>query len=447
MKLTVIGAGSTYTPGLILRWLDTKRERIKIDVVCLHDIDQERLGVVGGFIEKMLSGEAPEVRFCCTADLAEAIRGSDFVVLQIRVGLNTQRKTDEHICVEHGFLGQETTGPAGWALSLRQIPQCLDVARLVDELAPDAWLISVANPAGVVAEALIKYGHNKTIGMCHGGFFPRTRLAGALGVDESRVQFDYIGLNHLGWTTKVFVDGELLSTRQMQDMATKIYEGWNKTELSLPASFGKCFCPPVALSHYLSDYYVQDELVDQMRRAGVTRGDEVLVIEKECLDYYREKAGKEVLPPPVLASRGGKQEQKRRGEYGAVGYSDGCLAIIDALLHPEPQWIIVNVLNEGAIRDLPDDAAVEIPAYVNDTGVSRIIAGELPIEIRGQIQSVKAYETMTVQAAISGDRRIALAALLSNPICQGKYQQTKSLMDALLESSRNYLPLFFSEAT
>ena len=445
MKLTIIGAGSTYTPGFILRWLDTKRTRIKLDEICIYDIDQERLEIVGRFIEGMLSSEAPEVRFSSTMDLPAAIKDSTFVVLQIRVGLNLQRKIDEHICIEHGFLGQETTGPAGWILALRQIPQCLEIAKLVNKLAPDAWLISVANPAGVVAEALIKYGHPKTIGMCHGGFFPRTRLAGALGIEENRVQFDYIGLNHLGWTTKVYVDGKLLSEAQMQDLAAKIYGGWNKNALALPASFGYDFCPPIALSYYLSDYYLQNELVAKMRETNTTRGDAVLDIEKECLDYYKEKAGKEVLPPAVLAGRGGKQEQKRRGEYGAVGYSDGCLSVIDALLYPEPQWIVVNVLNEGAIGDLPYDAAVEIPAYVNNMGIQRIMMGALPIQIRGQIQSVKAYETMTVQAAISGDRRIALAALLSNPICQGKYLHTKSLMEDLLTASRQYLPVFFDK--
>ncbi len=443
MKLSVIGAGSTYTPGLVLRWLDTRRERIPIDELYLYDIDPERLDTVGCFIQGMIQSEAPEVKVVLTTDLKAAVQGSDFVIHQIRVGLNKQRHMDEHLCIQHGFLGQETTGPAGFVLALRQIPPSVEVARQVHALAPQAWLISVANPSGIVAEAIIKHGHDRSIGMCHGGFFPRTRLAGALGVEEERVEFNYIGLNHLGWATQVYVDGKLLTTGQLQEMAAKIYAGWNKTELALPASFGHDFCPPVALSHYLTDYYMQNELVAEARQANVTRGDAVLEIEKVCLDYYREKAGKEVLPPPILASRGGKLEQKRRGEYGAVGYSDGCLAVIDALLHPEAQWIIVNILNQGAIGDLPDDAAIEVPAYVSNTGVQRLIMGDLPIEIRGQIQSVKAYETMTVEAALTGDRRRALTALLSNPMCQGRYLDTKDLFNELLDASREYLPLFF----
>lgn len=440
MKLTIVGAGSTYTPGLVLRWLETKRDRIALSEICLHDVDKERLDVIGNFID----GMAPDINVKRTTDIEEAITGSDFVVLQIRVGLNAQRLIDEHLCVEHGFLGQETTGPGGWILALRQIPEALKIAKLVNKLAPDAWLISVANPAGILGEALIKYGHPKTISMCHGGFYPRKRLADALGVEESRVLFDYIGLNHMSWTSKVYFDGKLLSEKQMHDLAAKIYGEWAASDISMPASFGYEFPPCIAISHYMSYFYMQPEIVKKMQQTQITRADAVVKIQEECLSYYTEKAGQEKAPPAVLADRGGIHERKPEGVYGAIGYSDGCLAIIDALLHQDPQWIIVNVLNEGTISGLPDDACVEIPAYVDCTGVNRIVMGELPIEVRGMIQTVKAYETMTMEAAISGDRRMAFAALLSNPICRNEYTGTKALMEALLESNRKYLPQFFS---
>ena len=440
MKLTIIGAGSTYTPGLILRWLETKRERIGFNEICLHDIDRNRLDILGNFID----GMAPGIRVIRTTDLEEAVTGSDFVVLQIRVGLNAQRRTDEHLCIKHGFIGQETTGPGGWILALRQIPESLKIAKLISKLAPNAWLISVANPAGILGEALIKYGHSKTISMCHGGFYPRKRLATALGVEENRVLFDYIGLNHMSWASRIYLDGNRLSSDKMHDLAAQIYKEWSSNDISMPASFGHEFPPIISISHYMSYFYMQDEMVEKMLKTQKTRADAVLKIEEECLKYYTENAGKERVPPAVLADRGGSQERKPEGVYGAIGYSDGCLAIIDALLNKEPQWIIVNVLNEGTISELPKDACVEIPVYVDCTGVNRIVMGELPIEVRGMIQTVKAYETMTVEAAISGDRRLAFAALLSNPICKNEYAKTKALMQDLLESNRKFLPQFFN---
>ncbi|MCX6026889.1 MAG: hypothetical protein NTY23_11630 [Chloroflexi bacterium] len=316
MKIAVIGSGSTYTPGLVLRWLETKRDRIPIQEICLYDLDPQRLALVGNFVQAMVEHEAPGVRTVQTTDLEAAIRGAHFVVLQIRVGLNRQRRIDEHLCVEHGFLGQETTGPAGFLLALRQIPPSLEIARAVQRLAPEAWLISVANPAGILAEALIRHGHDRTIGMCHGGFFPRTRIARLLGVEESRVAFDYVGLNHLGWATRIWLDGRLVPPERMRQMAAALFETWNRTELSLPTEFAEDFCPPLAISYYHAHYFMHDESVAEARRLGKTRADAVLQLEQACLDYYRTQVGRQFVPPPELGQRGGTLEEKRKGTYG-----------------------------------------------------------------------------------------------------------------------------------
>lgn len=443
MKLTVVGAGSTYTPGLILRWLETKQDRIPLTEVCLYDIDPSRLETVGRFVAAMVEHSKSSIRVTMTTDRREALTGAAYVVLQLRVGLNTQRRVDEHICVKHGFIGQETTGPGGFILALRQIPASLEIAADIHRYAPEAWLISVANPAGILAEALIKHGHDRTIGMCHGGFFPRASLARALGVNEEQVDFDYVGLNHLGWISKVWVDGRLLKPEELRAVAEQMYAEWNRFELNLSPEFARDFVPPFTIHHYMTHFYMHDECVEELRGKGVTRADAVLEIERQCLEYYTREVARQFGPPEVLSKRGGVIEEKGRRNYGAIGYSDGCLAIIDALLHPEPQNIVVNVLNEGALNHLPADAAVEVTAMVNNTGVRRVALGDIPIEVRGQVQAVKAYETMTVEAALSGDRRRALAALLSNPICHCHYQRTKALLDELLEANRAYLPQFF----
>ena len=443
MKLTVVGAGSTYTPGLVLRWLETKRDRIPIDELCLYDIDPGRLETIYRFVEPMLRAETPGICVRATTDRRDALTGAAFVVLQIRVGLNQQRLIDEHICVKHGFVGQETTGPGGFALALRQIPAAVDIARDVSCYAPDAWLISVANPAGVLAEALIKHGHVKTIGMCHGGFFPRAVIARQLGVQECMIEFDYLGLNHLGWIPRIYVGGKRLPDDRLAELAAAVYAEWNKFELNLPPEFARDFCPPFTIHHYLTYFYLHDEALAEMRTTGRTRADTVLEIERECLDYYEREAGRRLTPPPALTKRGGAIEETQRGNYGAVGYSDGCLGVIDALIHPEPQRLVVNVLNEGSITDLPADAAVEVSAIVSNLGVSRLNLGPLPVEVRAQVAAVQAYETMTVEAALTGDRRRALAALLSHPFCQCRYRATKALLEELLEANRMYLPAFF----
>ena len=445
MKITVIGAGSTYTPGLVLRWLETKRAVIPLSELCLYDVNGERLAILSRFIEGMLGKEAPEVKVTSTTDRKRAIEGASFVIFQMRVGLNAQRLIDEHLCVKHGFVGQETTGPAGFALALRQVPVGVEIAQDVARYSPEAWIVSVANPAGLLAEALIKYGHKKSVGMCHGGIWVRENLARLLGVEpQDRVDFDYLGLNHLSWISNVYVDGRLLPAERVRDLAAALYEEWNRFEVNLTPEFARDFCPPFSMHHYMTHFFFHNESLNDMREKGATRADAVVEIERQCLEYYRAEAGKKFTPPAVLAKRGGVIEEKGRKDYGAIGYSDGCLGIIEALLRSSPpEKMVVNVLNEGSISDLPDDASVEVSAYVDNRGIHRLALGALPIEVRGQVHAVKAYETMTVEAALSGDRKRALQALLSNPICHLRYQDTKRLLDELLEANRQFLPRFF----
>ena len=441
MKITIVGAGSTYTPGLILRWIETKKDRIPLTELFLYDIDAKRLQIVGDFIKAMLAKEAPEVRVVASTDRKESIIGASFVIMQMRVGGNEQRLIDEHLCVKHGFAGQETTGPAGFALALRQVPAGVEIAQDVAKYAPEAWIISVANPAGLLGEALIKYGHAKSIGMCHGGIYVRDNFSRILGVQPDQIDFDYLGLNHLSWISKVFVDGKQLPPEQVTELAAKTYEEWNKHEVNITSEFARDFAPPMTVHHYMAHFFVHDETVQDMREKNASRADAVLEIERQCLEYYEKEVGKTITPPPALAKRGGVIEETGRPNHGAIGYSDGCMAVIDALLHPEPQRIVVNVLNHGSIRGIVDDACVEVSAYVNHRGVHRLILGELPIEVRGQVQAVKAYETMTVEAAVKRDKRLALKALLSNPICHCRYYDAKKLFEELLEANKKYIDL------
>ena len=151
LKITVIGGGSTYTPELIegfIRYYD----ELPVAQITLMDISEVRLKVVGDLVQRML-GDLP-VKLARTTDRREAMTGADFVVTQLRVGGLAARALDEQLPMQHGVLGQETTGPGGFAKALRTIPVMLDIARDIERFAPDAWLINCTNPAGLVVEAL-----------------------------------------------------------------------------------------------------------------------------------------------------------------------------------------------------------------------------------------------------------------------------------------------------
>src|SRR4051812_17946557 len=142
MKLTVIGAGSTYTPELV-----SHLSELDVDEVALHDIDAERLEVVGGLAERMLGRVGYEGTLLQTGDLDEAIDGASFVLVQIRVGGQAARLQDETIPLRCGCIGQETTGAGGFAKAMRTVPVVLDIAqRVVERAAPGAWVVDFTNP-------------------------------------------------------------------------------------------------------------------------------------------------------------------------------------------------------------------------------------------------------------------------------------------------------------
>ena len=165
MKLAVIGAGSTYTPELV-SGLSRDREQLDLRELVLHDIDSERLDVVGGMAQRMLERQAFPGELTLTGELDRALAGADFVLIQIRVGGQAARLSDESVPLACGCIGQETTGAGGFAKAMRTVPVMLEIADRARELAPEAWIVDFTNPVGIVTRALLDAGH-RAVGLCN----------------------------------------------------------------------------------------------------------------------------------------------------------------------------------------------------------------------------------------------------------------------------------------
>lgn len=418
LKLCVIGAGSTYTPELVEGIL-ARREELPVTRLALMDIDREKLEVVSGLVERMIraAGEGPELTI--TMDRAEAVADSDYVIVQIRVGGLEARIRDEKIPLKFGVIGQETTGPGGFAKALRTIPVMLDIADDISRLAPAAWLINFTNPSGIITEALGRYGDAPVIGLCNSPIGLQRELGKHFGAGPADVVLDYFGLNHLSWVRGVRVRGEDVTERALEAAASAEDEREGaliRTLRMIP-------------SGYLRYYYFTDEVLEQQVRAAKTRGETVAEVESELLRMYRD---------PALDHKP-KELEKRGGAH----YSDAAMALISAIHNNRNEWHVVNVVNAGCILDLPDQAVVEVPAQVNADGAHPLPVGELPLEVRGLVQAVKAYEELTVRAATEGDRRAALLALTNHPLVPS-FSVAEALLEALLQAHRQYLPQFFA---
>src|SRR3954470_13297486 len=216
MKLAVVGGGSTYTPELVAG-LAREREQLDLRDVVLHDIDPERREVVGGLAGRMLDAAGYDGGLSVTDDLDRALDGASFLLIQLRVGGQAARLSDETVPLACGCIGQETTGAGGLGKALRTVPVVLGIAERVRELAADgAWIIDFTNPVGIVTRSLLDAGH-RALGLCNVAITTQRKLAQLLDVEPERVQIDQVGLNHLSWVRFVRLDGEdvlpeLLST-------------------------------------------------------------------------------------------------------------------------------------------------------------------------------------------------------------------------------------------
>lgn len=422
VKVAVVGGGSTYTPELVDGFA-SRQDELPIDQLTLLDIDEQRLAVVGGLSQRILDRRGWGGRLALTQDRHEALEGADFVVIQLRVGGQKARYVDETLPLRFGCIGQETTGPGGFAKALRTVPLVLELAEeTAARGAPGAWIVDFTNPVGIVTQALLDEGH-RAIGLCNVAIGLQRTFASMFEVSPDRVQLEHVGLNHLTWERRVLVDGTDRLPELLDDHAEELAE-----EADVPAELIQLL--RMVPSYYLHYFYMTEEVLKEQRE-GRTRAEEVMEIERELLEMYADPALNE--KPALLERRGG------------AFYSEAAAQLIASLQADTGDVQVVDIYNDGTIPGLPDDAVVEVAARIDSQGAHPLEVEPLEPEIGGLVQQVKAYERLTVQAATSGDRDAALKALVVNPLV-ADYPVAAPLLEDLLAANRDYLPRFFSDA-
>jgi 6-phospho-beta-glucosidase len=377
--------------------------------------------VVGGLAQRMLDRLDWVGRLTLTGRREAAIDGADFVLIQLRVGGQATRLVDETLPPRFGVIGQETTGAGGFAKALRTVPVVLELAELTARrAAPGAWIVDFTNPVGIVTQALLDHGH-RALGLCNVAINIQRTLATRLGVEADRVALEHVGLNHLSWERAARVDGVDRLPELLANDAS-----WIAAHIGLPVELVRAVD---AIPSYYLRYYYETAKVLADQRNGHTRAQDVIDIEARLLDLYRDQGLAE--KPALLADRGGAH------------YSEAAAQLIASLHDGAGDVQVVDVRNDGALPDLPDSAVVEIAARIDRDGAHPLPLAPLAPEMRALVQAAKAYEELTVEAAVSGDRRTALRALMANPLV-GDWDIAEPLLDALLEANRVHLPRFFA---
>jgi 6-phospho-beta-glucosidase len=416
MKLAIVGGGSTYTPELIDGFA-RMRDVLPLDEIALVDPDESRLALVGGMARRMLSRAGHPGAVLTTTDLVAGVSDADAVLVQLRVGGQDARHSDETWPHEVHCIGQETTGPGGLAKALRTVPVVLRIADAVRAHAkPDAWIVDFTNPVGIVTRALLSEGH-RAVGLCNVAIGFQRRFASMFGVDPSRVSLGHVGLNHLTWERSVRVDGvdrlPGMLTDGLADLAGDVH-----LAPELLTGLG------VVPSYYLRYYYAHDEVLAE-QLAEPSRAEAVRAIENELLALYADPSVDE--KPEALERRGG------------AFYSEAAVELLAAMRDADSPARVVNLRNDGTLPFLPDDHVIEVPGSFRDGRFVADPVAPLDDDIRGLVAAVAGYERLALDAAVHGGRDRVLRAMRAHPLVL-QHDRAEKLTDLLLAANGRFLP-------
>jgi 6-phospho-beta-glucosidase len=417
MKLTIVGGGGFRVP-LVYGALLEKAERLGLDEIVLHDIDAHRLERIGAVLDGLAAERGERLPFRMTTDLDDAVEGAEYVFCAIRAGQLEGRVVDESVPLSLGVLGQETTGPGGICFALRTIPAMLALAETMAERAPGAWMINFTNPAGMVTEAVQQVLGERAIGVCDSPSGLCRRVARALGRPRDELEFDYFGLNHLGWLKAVRDrSGDLLPGLLADDARLA---GFEEGRL-----FGGDWLRSLGMipNEYLYFFYYASDTVDAIRELPESRG--AFLLEQQRAFYAGD--GHDAL----AAWRATKHDRERTymaearsaagdaGEHeieAGAGYETEALAVLEAMTLNTRAVLILNTANRSSLPVLDERAVVEVPAVVGRAGPQPLAVGAVPAHAGALVTLMKEVERTTIEAALTRSRALAIRALALHPL-------------------------------
>lgn len=423
-RICIVGGGSAYMPGIAYAFAKV-HERFGATTLVLQDIDEGALDLQARLTQSILrSRDARSIGVEATTDLAAALEGVSFVLTTFRPGGLQARHLDESIPPGHGVIGQETVGPGGLAMAFRSVPVVRQIAaEMRRRAAPEAMLLNYTNPVQIVTDALVHYDDAPIVGLCDQSSGEIELIAGLMGVDPREVEIDTFGTNHLTWTRAVRVAGV--------DRTEEVFETFTQTR---PEHVDPHWAPVVRLFRlyrqipnlYLQYYALHDEVLAK-QRGRPTRAEEVMALLPAILESYRREADSDD-PKPMP------------GRF-SEGHGDFAVSLMAAMYTGDEARFVLNVPNRGAIADLPDDAIVEVPCRVKGRLVQPIAMGRLPSHSAGLVRQVAEHARLAAEAAVTGDREVAIRALALHPLVRS-LGAAQAIVEELLRAHAAHLPQF-----
>jgi alpha-galactosidase len=433
MKIAFIGGGSLQWTALLT--IDMAlTDALAGATLVLHDIDAAALGLMTRAAQRIPTQLGRDLRIEAIADRAVALLGADFVILCVAIGGLAAMRNDLAIPWRYGVAQSvgDTVGPGGLARGLRHIPLAVQVAREMEQLCPTAWLLNLTNPMTTICRAITRASHIRTIGLCHEVGGVRLNLAKLFDVAPSAIDMSVGGINHLPALLKFTVEGAdgaaLLrawlsehgpfawASQRSDDPLKDIFADRLALKLSLFEQTGVLFG---AGDRHVAEFFpgFLTESTDYGQRYGVLL---TSIEQREELLRQRRARTEQFVA-------GATAEPLERSSEQLAG-------VIAALAGGPAARFVVNVPNQGQIDNLPRDAVIECMAEIGPLGLQPLAVGALPHAAYAAIAPHVARQELIVEAALTGQRAPALAALASDPLLRDP-ATVAPMLDALLEAN------------
>ena len=388
-RITVLGGSSVYAPEFVASAVS---RNLNVKEIVLFGKSGRKLELVAAFCERLIKKSGFPTKIHYSSDIKEAVSGSKYIINHIRVGGMEARMRDEMLPPKMGMLGDETLGAGGFANAMRTLPVVFEQAEQIEEVNPEATIINLSNPMGIIVEALIKYSKLRVVGLCDlPGTYAR-KVAKVLQQNPEDIRVDYVGIAHLGWIQDVKMENRSYMSRLLELIEDHQEDGFDYQLIDLFRMIP---------TRRTGVFFHRAEILKEQRSGARFRSEILHESEPHILKLYEDKHLNKI--PELTRQR------------NAVWYEDTILPLIEALENSHEKNIILCIKNDKSIRDLPENCSVEIPASVSHKGIRPHKVGSLPRFLKGMYLAAKESDRLTIEAVRHKSHEYALQALTINP--------------------------------
>jgi len=430
-KIALIGAGSlVFGKTLMADMLATPA--LAGSEYRLMALTRTRLDKMHAFVRRMIKDNGVEATAVATTDRREALRGADYVIVMIQAGGVAEFRQDYEIPLKHGVdqcIG-DTMGPGGIFRALRHIPALLEIARDMRELCPNAILLNYANPMAMCCWALGRVPGLEFVGLCHGVQTTMDLIASYVGIPKDRINFTAAGINHMAWFLKLEHQGRDLYPALKANFEKPGFYVNEKVRGEVLRHFGYFMTESTGhLSEYLPYFRKNRKALDLYCDEPAFGGES-----GAYYHYCAMLADKFAITDPLSI------ESTRLGPRSA----EYCSHIVEARETGRVFRLNGNVRNDGYITNLPAGSCVEVPIYVDRTGLHPTVVGALPPQCAALNMTNVLVQGLAVEAAFTGDPELVMQAVALDPLTAAvlTLKEIRDMTAEMLKAEARWLPQF-----